>query len=104
MKTPATRVKDFLTTLRNAHNTAFPNGRLPDSTGIGKSSWRLLELYTEAQKERDKFRVFYEQVTRLDFKATPCQYTLVSSAQMYLTNNKIPFNEVEVKYDCGTII
>ena len=23
---------------------------------------------------------------------------------MYLTNNKIPFNEVEVKYDYGTII
>ena len=63
MKTPVTRVKDFLTTLRNAHNIVFQNGQLPESMGIGKSSRRLIELYMEAQKERDKFRVFHEQVT-----------------------------------------
>ena len=43
-------------------------------------------------------------MTRSDFEATPYQYTLVSSAQTYLTNNKVVFNEVEVKCDCGTII
>ena len=72
IKTPATRVKDFLTTLKNAHNTVFLNGWLPESTGTGKSSGRPIELYTEAQKERDKFRAFHEQVTRSDFEATPC--------------------------------
>ena len=60
MKTPIARAKDFLTTLRNAHNTAFPNGRPPVSTGTRQSSRRLIELFMEAQKERDRFRAFHE--------------------------------------------
>jgi hypothetical protein len=58
----------------------------------------------EAQKKRDTFRAFHEQVTRSDFEETPCQCTLVSPTHTYLTTNKIPFNEIEIKCECGTII
>ena len=60
MKTPVTRIKDFLTILRNVHNTAFPNGQLLEYKGTGKSSRRLRELYMKAQKERDNFRAFHK--------------------------------------------
>ena len=63
MKTPIDRAKKFLIRLRKAYNKAFLNGRPPVSTGIRESSRRLIELYTEAQKERDIFQAFYEQVT-----------------------------------------
>ena len=63
MKTPVTRAKEFLNILRKVHNKAFPNRQPLVSIGIGKSSRRSTELYTEAQKERDIFRAFHEQVT-----------------------------------------
>ena len=104
MKTPIARAKEFLITLQKVLNKAFLNGQLPESISTRKSNRKPIELFKDAKKKRDIFQAFYEQVTRLGFEETPCQCTLVSPTYTYLTTNKIPFNEVEVKCEYHTII
>ena len=58
MKTPATRVKDFLTILRNAYNTAFLNGWPLLSTGTRQSSRRPTENDSDMYISNKIFSLF----------------------------------------------
>jgi len=63
-----------------------------------------MKFYKASQKERDIFQNFYKQVTQVGFEEPPCQCALVSPASACLTTNKIPFEDVEVVFEYGTII
>ena len=79
MKSPATRVKEFITKLMQYYYEEYQNSMKP-SLIVAESKPKLSAkaFYVKSQKERDILVAFHNYYSSSVLEDSPCQCTLIS--------------------------
>ena len=105
MKSPLTRVKEFIAALMQYYYKEFQNSMKPSLTvAESKPEPSAKAFYIESQKERDVFTAFYNHHLSSVLEDSPCQCTLISKAHKYLRTKRIPTDKIEYNCDCSSPI
>ena len=105
MKSPVTRVKEFLTTLIQYYYEEFQFSMKPSLIVAElKPEPSAKAFYVELQKERDIFMAFYNHHSSSVLEDSLCQCTLISQAHEYVWAKGIPTDEIEYNCDSSPMI